>query len=62
MSWTYQGKTIKDISDFPPNSFGFVYVITHLETNKKYNAAKWLNDANSKIRNLLKYLMGYTTQ
>ena len=42
MSWTYQGKTIKDISDFPPNSFGFVYVITHLETNKKYIGKKVL--------------------
>ena len=42
MSWTYQGKTIKDISDFPPNSFGFVYVITHLESNKKYIGKKVL--------------------
>ena len=36
MSWTYKGETIKDITDFPPNSFGFVYVITHKPTNKKY--------------------------
>ena len=34
MSWTYQGETIKDISDFPPNSFGFVYIIKHIPSGK----------------------------
>ena len=42
MSWTYKGETIKDITDFPPNSFGFVYVITHKPTNKKYIGKKVL--------------------
>ena len=42
MSWTYQGKTIKDLSDFPPNSFGFVYLVTHKPSNKKYIGKKVL--------------------
>ena len=42
MSWTYKGETVKDITDFPPNSFGFVYVITHKPTNKKYIGKKVL--------------------
>ena len=36
MSWTYKGETKKEITDFPPNSYGFIYVITHKPTNKKY--------------------------
>ena len=42
MSWTYKGETIKEITDFPPNSHGFVYVITHLPSKKKYIGKKIL--------------------
>lgn len=42
MSWTYKGETIKEITDFPPNSYGFVYVITHKPTHKKYIGKKIL--------------------
>ena len=42
MSWTYQGETIKDISDFPPNSFGFVYIIKHIPSGKSYIGKKVL--------------------
>tara|TARA_Y100000592_G_scaffold100993_1_gene184366 strand:- start:1960 stop:2445 length:486 start_codon:yes stop_codon:yes gene_type:complete len=42
MSWTYKGETIKEITDFPPNSHGFVYVITHLPSKKKYIGKKVL--------------------
>ena len=42
MNWIYNGKEIKDLSDFPPNSFGFVYLITHKPTNKKYIGKKVL--------------------
>ena len=42
MSWTYKGKTVKDLTDFPPNTFGFVYCITHLPSNKKYIGKKVL--------------------
>ena len=36
MSWTYKGETVKELTDFPPNTFGFVYSIIHKPTNKKY--------------------------
>ena len=42
MSWNYKGKKIKDLSDFPPNSFGFVYLVVHKPTNKKYIGKKVL--------------------
>jgi len=42
MSWTYKGETINEITDFPPNSHGFIYVITHKPTNKKYIGKKVL--------------------
>lgn len=42
MSWTYKGETVKEIIDFPPNSYGFIYVITHKPTNKKYIGKKVL--------------------
>jgi len=42
MSWTYKGETVKDLTDFPPNSFGFIYVIIHKPTNKKYIGKKVL--------------------
>jgi|TARA_B100001758_G_scaffold241961_1_gene249531 hypothetical protein len=42
MSWTYKGETKKEITDFPPNSYGFIYVITHKPTNKKYIGKKVL--------------------
>ena len=42
MSWTYKGKTIKEITDFPPNSFGFVYIIKHKSTGKSYIGKKVL--------------------
>jgi hypothetical protein len=42
MSWTYKGETVKELTDFPPNTFGFVYVITHKPTNKKYIGKKVL--------------------
>ena len=42
MSWTYKGETINEITDFPPNTFGFVYVITHKPSGKKYIGKKVL--------------------
>ena len=42
MSWTYKGKTIKDLTDFPPNTYGFVYCVTHKPSNKKYIGKKVL--------------------
>tara|TARA_B100001939_G_scaffold277375_1_gene245695 strand:- start:2170 stop:2655 length:486 start_codon:yes stop_codon:yes gene_type:complete len=42
MSWTYNGETIKDITDFPPNTYGFVYKVKHIPSNKSYIGKKVL--------------------
>ena len=43
MRWIgLQGKPIEDISDFPDNTFGFVYRIVHLPTGKSYIGKKVL--------------------
>ena len=36
MSWTYKTHTIGDITQFPENTFGFVYIVTHKPTGKSY--------------------------
>lgn len=38
--WLYKDKTIQDISDFPENTYGFIYIITHLPSGKKYLGKK----------------------
>ena len=42
MSWTYKTHTIKDITQFPENTFGFVYITTHKPTGKSYIGKKVL--------------------
>jgi|TARA_R110000803_G_scaffold68457_1_gene130378 hypothetical protein len=42
MSWTYNGETIKNITDFPPNTYGFVYKVLHKPSNKIYLGKKIL--------------------
>jgi hypothetical protein len=42
MNWLYKGNTIKDISQFPENTYGFVYIVTHTPTNKSYIGKKVL--------------------
>ena len=42
MSWLYKGSTIEDISQFPENTYGFVYIVTHTSTNKSYIGKKVL--------------------
>jgi hypothetical protein len=42
MSWLYKGSTIEDISQFPENTYGFVYIVTHTPTNKSYIGKKVL--------------------
>ena len=41
-TWTYEGKIINDIKDFPEGTYGFVYQIIHTSTNKKYIGKKVL--------------------
>ena len=42
MDWLYKGNTIEDISQFPENTYGFVYIVTHTPTNKSYIGKKVL--------------------
>ena len=42
MSWTYQTHEIGDITQFPENTFGFVYITTHKPTGKSYIGKKVL--------------------
>ena len=40
MSWTYKTHKIGDITQFPENTFGFVYIVTHKPSGKSYIGKK----------------------
>jgi hypothetical protein len=42
MSWIYKTNEIEDITQFPDNTFGFVYMTTHKPTGKSYIGKKVL--------------------
>ena len=42
MNWTYKKEIIENISQFPENTYGFVYKITHLPSKKSYIGKKIL--------------------
>lgn len=42
MSWTYKSNNIKDITQFPDNTFGFIYMTTHKPSGKSYIGKKVL--------------------
>ena len=44
MSWTYNGEEITEYSQFPKNTFGFIYRITHLPSEKSYIGKKVLKN------------------
>lgn len=41
-NWKYQGKEIKDLSEVPEGSYGFIYCITNNLTGQKYIGKKCL--------------------
>lgn len=41
-TWTYQGRIMNDISDFPKNTYGFIYEVIHKPTGIKYIGKKVL--------------------
>ena len=41
-TWTYQGRIINNISDFPENTYGFIYQVWHKPTDYKYIGKKVL--------------------
>tara|TARA_R100001015_G_C4622820_1_gene180412 strand:+ start:1486 stop:1938 length:453 start_codon:yes stop_codon:yes gene_type:complete len=58
MSWTYNGEEITEYSQFPKNTFGFIYRITHLPTEKSYIGKKVLIH-NRKVKVTKKDLLVY---
>ena len=58
MNWTYKGEEIEEISNFPPNTYGFVYKITHLPSKKSYIGKKVLY-YNRKVKLTKKELLEY---
>jgi hypothetical protein len=42
MSWTYQGNKMVDITQFPENTYGFVYINKHIPSGKSYIGKKVL--------------------
>jgi hypothetical protein len=42
MDWLYKNNIIRDITQFPENTFGFIYEVTHLPTGRKYLGKKVL--------------------
>ena len=41
-SWTFQGRIFNDISDFPKDTYGFIYLVNHKPTGQKYIGKKVL--------------------
>jgi hypothetical protein len=46
--WLYKGKEIKELSDMPGDPFGFIYVVTHTPTKRKYLGKKQLMSVQKK--------------
>jgi hypothetical protein len=42
MSWTYKNNEMVDITQFPENTYGFVYINRHIPTGKSYIGKKIL--------------------
>ena len=42
MSWTYKDNKIEDITQFPDNTYGFVYICKHIPSGKAYIGKKIL--------------------
>lgn len=40
--WLYNGKKIRTLEDFPKESFGFIYILEHTPTGRKYIGKKFL--------------------
>jgi hypothetical protein len=45
MTWIYQGTPLEEV---PENKFGFVYLITHINTGRKYLGKKFFTKAGYK--------------
>ena len=41
-TWTYDGKLITEINDMPEGTYGFIYEVTHIQSDQKYIGKKVL--------------------
>jgi hypothetical protein len=41
-NWLYENREIQEITDFPENTFGFIYITTHIPTGNSYLGKKSL--------------------
>lgn len=48
-TWTYQGRIFNDLKDFPEDTYGFIYEVTHKPTGQKYIGKKVLFFERNKI-------------
>lgn len=46
--WFYKGQVVKEISEFPENTYGFIYKITRIEDGKFYIGRKNLYSERTK--------------
>ena len=58
MNWIYNGDEIIELTQFPKNTFGFIYKITHLPSEKSYIGKKVLIH-NRKVKVTKKDLLMY---
>tara|TARA_B100001094_G_scaffold40337_2_gene35005 strand:+ start:2150 stop:2599 length:450 start_codon:yes stop_codon:yes gene_type:complete len=58
MAWSYKGEEITEYSQFPKNTFGFVYKIIHIPSGKSYIGKKVLFH-NRKVKVTKKDLVMY---
>jgi hypothetical protein len=61
MSWIFKNKQVEDISSFPEFTYGFVYIVTHKPTGKRYIGKKVLNHT-KKVKLTKKDLLMYEGQ
>jgi len=58
MTWKFNNQEVKEISDFPPETHGFIYRITHLPSGKAYIGKKILQNT-KKVKLTKKELAEY---
>lgn len=51
MEWTYKGKIIDSVDQMPNKTAGFIYIITDIETKRKYIGRKLVTRAHRRQKN-----------
>lgn len=46
--WVFNNNNIEDINQLPQNAYGFIYIITHIPTGRKYIGKKCLHNYTNK--------------